>query len=106
MAERATVAPRRQVEVGTEVPMCPRERGRGEITVGYTVGWRVGLSLHIPTSSAPRPHPFRSHSPLERMDATPEFTQSKLGPQAASDFISSKSRDRKAGVRTRDMGCH
>lgn len=46
VAEEATGAPRRQVEVDTEVLMCPQgEEGRGEITVGYKEGWRVGLSL-------------------------------------------------------------
>lgn len=42
VAEEATRAPRRQVEVNTEVFMCPQgEEGMGEITLG----WRGGLSL-------------------------------------------------------------
>lgn len=46
VAEEATIAPRRQVEVGTEVPCAPSERRGGKRgTVGYTVGWKVGLSL-------------------------------------------------------------
>lgn len=44
------------------------------------------LMLHIPMSSAPRPRPFHSDSPLERMNVTSEFPQSKLGPQMATDF--------------------